>query len=107
VFEGTPETISITGNAYFPDTVVGKKVVQRYTVKNIGHSYAEIAKVTVSLADYSIAATSCPKTLNKGQSCTVDVSFAPKTKGWRNALLSAVWPGGSAIGSLAIHGLAK
>jgi hypothetical protein len=84
----------------FPDTAVGgaPAAAQQVTVTNSSSALLTLGQLTLAGDSFSLSGNTCAATLAAGQSCTVNVQFAPASK----SALSAVLTVQSSAGDLSV-----
>ena len=84
-----PPSVSPTSLTFAPQLVGTASAAQQVTLTNNLPTALVISSIASSISDYSIS-SNCPigpNTLSAGASCTVAVTFSPKSAGTKNATL--------------------
>jgi sugar lactone lactonase YvrE len=89
----SPQTISLTGSlpvipqigvaaVTFAGTLVGQSSAQLATITNSGYGTLQIASATLDdTSQFHLGTNNCSAGLSNGQSCTIEVDFAPTAAG--------------------------
>jgi cardiolipin synthase A/B len=105
--KSSPQAVLTPTSVSFPDTAVGKtSPAQTVTLTNPGTATLKITGVTVTGADpgdFSLS-NACGKTLAKGKSCAIKVSFAPASAAGFAGTVSVVDNAGGSPHTVALSG---